>query len=118
MIGGSGEFVSLTPPERQRVIDVAIGQAARRIPMIAGALAPGTKEVQETHDCCGGIFRNFAKCTASLYSGCIPIAWFPAAVRPCPSPSNALNSKGNQNSGGLHLPPNKRSGGSTGRESG
>jgi 4-hydroxy-tetrahydrodipicolinate synthase len=48
VIGGSGEFVSLTPPERQRVIDVAIDQAARRIPIIAGALAPGTREVQET----------------------------------------------------------------------
>jgi 4-hydroxy-tetrahydrodipicolinate synthase len=48
VIGGSGEFVSLTPPERQRVIDVAIDHAARRIPIIAGALAPGTREVQET----------------------------------------------------------------------
>jgi 4-hydroxy-tetrahydrodipicolinate synthase len=48
VIGGSGEFVSLTPPERQRVIDVAIDQTARRIPIIVGALAPGTKEVQET----------------------------------------------------------------------
>jgi 4-hydroxy-tetrahydrodipicolinate synthase len=48
VIGGSGEFVSLTPPERQLVIDVAIDQAARRIPIIVGALAPGTKEVQET----------------------------------------------------------------------
>lgn len=48
VIGGSGEFVSLTPAERARVIDVAIDQTARRIPIIVGALAPGTKEVQET----------------------------------------------------------------------
>ncbi len=48
VIGGSGEFVSLTPPERQRVIDVAIDQTARRVPVIVGALAPGTREVQET----------------------------------------------------------------------
>jgi 4-hydroxy-tetrahydrodipicolinate synthase len=48
VIGGSGEFVSLTPTERQRVIDVAIDQAARRVPIIIGALAPGTREVQET----------------------------------------------------------------------
>jgi 4-hydroxy-tetrahydrodipicolinate synthase len=48
VIGGSGEFVSLTPPERQRVIDVAIDQTAGRVPVIVGALAPGTKEVQET----------------------------------------------------------------------
>jgi 4-hydroxy-tetrahydrodipicolinate synthase len=48
VIGGSGEFVSLTPSERARVIDVAIDQTARRIPIIVGALAPGTREVQET----------------------------------------------------------------------
>jgi 4-hydroxy-tetrahydrodipicolinate synthase len=48
VIGGSGEFVSLTPSERQLVIDVAIDQTARRIPIIVGALAPGTREVQET----------------------------------------------------------------------
>jgi 4-hydroxy-tetrahydrodipicolinate synthase len=48
VIGGSGEFVSLTPSERQRVVDVAIDQVAGRIPIIVGALAPGTKEVQDT----------------------------------------------------------------------
>jgi 4-hydroxy-tetrahydrodipicolinate synthase len=48
VIGGSGEFVSLTPSERARVIDVSIEQTARRIPIIVGALAPGTREVQET----------------------------------------------------------------------
>jgi 4-hydroxy-tetrahydrodipicolinate synthase len=48
VIGGSGEFVSLTPSERTHVIDVAIEQTARRIPIIVGALAPGTREVQET----------------------------------------------------------------------
>jgi 4-hydroxy-tetrahydrodipicolinate synthase len=48
VIGGSGEFVSLTPSERARVIDVAIDQVARRIPVIVGALAPGTREVQDT----------------------------------------------------------------------
>jgi 4-hydroxy-tetrahydrodipicolinate synthase len=48
VIGGSGEFVSLTPSERQRVIDVAMDQTARRVPIIVGALAPGTREVQDT----------------------------------------------------------------------
>jgi 4-hydroxy-tetrahydrodipicolinate synthase len=48
VIGGSGEFVSLTPAERQRVVAVAIEHTARRIPIIVGALAPGTREVQET----------------------------------------------------------------------
>jgi 4-hydroxy-tetrahydrodipicolinate synthase len=48
VIGGSGEFVSLTPSERQRVIDVAIDQTAQRIPIVVGVLAPGTREVQET----------------------------------------------------------------------
>src|SRR5579863_871494 len=48
VIGGSGEFVSLTPAERQRVIDAAMDQTARRVPVIVGALAPGTREVQDT----------------------------------------------------------------------
>ena len=48
VIGGSGEFVSLTPAERERVIDVAVDQTADRIPVIIGALAPGTREVQDT----------------------------------------------------------------------
>jgi 4-hydroxy-tetrahydrodipicolinate synthase len=48
VIGGSGEFVSLTPSERCRVVDIAIDQTAQRIPIIVGALAPGTREVQET----------------------------------------------------------------------
>ena len=48
VIGGSGEYVSLTPSERQRAIDVAIDQVANRVPVVVGALAPGTKEVQDT----------------------------------------------------------------------
>ena len=48
VIGGSGEFVSLTPSERQRIVEVAVEQAAGRIPVLVGALAPGTREVQET----------------------------------------------------------------------
>jgi 4-hydroxy-tetrahydrodipicolinate synthase len=48
VIGGSGEFVSLTPAERQRVIDAAMDQTARRVRVSVGALAPGTREVQDT----------------------------------------------------------------------
>jgi 4-hydroxy-tetrahydrodipicolinate synthase len=48
VIGGSGEFVSLTPSERQRIVEVAIDQTAKRIPILVGALAPGTREVQAT----------------------------------------------------------------------
>jgi len=48
VIGGSGEYVSLTPSERQRAIDVTIDQVANRVPIVVGALAPGTKEVQDT----------------------------------------------------------------------
>lgn len=48
VIGGSGEFVSLTPDERRRVVDVAMEHVGRRVPVIVGALAPGTREVQET----------------------------------------------------------------------
>jgi 4-hydroxy-tetrahydrodipicolinate synthase len=37
VVGGtSGEFVSLTDPERQRLIDVAVGAARGRVPVIAG----------------------------------------------------------------------------------
>ena len=48
VIGGSGEFVSLTPAERQRIVEVAIDQTAGRVPILVGARAPGTREVQET----------------------------------------------------------------------
>jgi 4-hydroxy-tetrahydrodipicolinate synthase len=48
VIGGSGEFVSLTPSERQRVVEVAIDHTAGRVPVLVGALAPGTREVQDT----------------------------------------------------------------------
>ena len=48
VIGGSGEFVSLTPAERQRVVEAAVDQTAGRIPVTVGALAPGTREVQDT----------------------------------------------------------------------
>lgn len=48
VIGGSGEFVSLTPAERQRIVEVAIDHTAGRVPVLVGALAPGTREVQET----------------------------------------------------------------------
>jgi 4-hydroxy-tetrahydrodipicolinate synthase len=48
VIGGSGEFVSLTQSERQRVVEAAIDQTAQRVPILVGALAPGTREVQET----------------------------------------------------------------------
>jgi 4-hydroxy-tetrahydrodipicolinate synthase len=48
VIGGSGEFVSLAPSERQQVVEVAIDHTAGRVPIIVGALAPGTREVQET----------------------------------------------------------------------
>jgi len=58
VIGGSGEFVSLTPSERQRVVEVAIDQTRQRVPIIVGALAPGTREVQET-------VRHAAKAGAS-----------------------------------------------------
>jgi len=46
VIGGSGEFVSLTRSERQQVIDVAIDQVARefRSSSRAGARNPGGQE--------------------------------------------------------------------------
>jgi 4-hydroxy-tetrahydrodipicolinate synthase len=67
VIGGSGEFVSLTPSERQRVIDVAIDQTAHRIPIIVGALAPGTREVQETVRYAAGAGANAVLVLPSYY---------------------------------------------------
>jgi 4-hydroxy-tetrahydrodipicolinate synthase len=44
VIGGSGEYVNLTPDERERVIAVSAEQIAGRVPMIVGALGPSTRE--------------------------------------------------------------------------
>lgn len=46
-IGGSGEYVSLSPDERRRVISLTVQAAAGRVPVIAGALAPSTREILE-----------------------------------------------------------------------
>ena len=46
-IGGSGEFVSLDMAERRRVIELTVRAAGGRVPVIAGALAPSTREVLE-----------------------------------------------------------------------
>ncbi|AMO98344.1 dihydrodipicolinate synthase [Collimonas arenae] len=46
--GGSGEYVSLTPSERKKVVEVAVDQVRGRIPIIVGALAPATREVLDT----------------------------------------------------------------------
>ncbi len=47
VIGGSGEFVSLTPPERRQVVEAAVDHVKGRVPVVVGALAPGTREVQD-----------------------------------------------------------------------
>jgi 4-hydroxy-tetrahydrodipicolinate synthase len=46
-IGGSGEYVSLSPEERRRVISLTVQAVGGRVPVIAGALAPSTREVLE-----------------------------------------------------------------------
>jgi 4-hydroxy-tetrahydrodipicolinate synthase len=43
-IGGSGEYVNLSPEERRRVIDVSIAAVEGRVPVIVGALGPSTRE--------------------------------------------------------------------------
>jgi 4-hydroxy-tetrahydrodipicolinate synthase len=48
VVGGSGEYVSLTPAERKRVVEVAVDQVRGRIPIVVGALAPATREVIDT----------------------------------------------------------------------
>jgi 4-hydroxy-tetrahydrodipicolinate synthase len=47
VIGGSGEYVSLTPAERQRVVSVTMQTVGKTVPVIVGALAPSTREVLE-----------------------------------------------------------------------
>jgi 4-hydroxy-tetrahydrodipicolinate synthase len=47
VIGGSGEFVSLSDTERRRVVEVAVEQVGRRVPVIVAVLSPGTREVVE-----------------------------------------------------------------------
>jgi 4-hydroxy-tetrahydrodipicolinate synthase len=47
VIGGSGEYVSLSVNERKRVVDTAVDHAGDRIPIIVGALSPSTGEVKE-----------------------------------------------------------------------
>src|SRR5260370_14104932 len=42
VIGGSGEFVSLTPPARQPGIDLSIDPGSRPISILLGAPAPAT----------------------------------------------------------------------------
>lgn len=44
--GGSGEYVSLDPSERQQVVEIAVDHVAGRIPVVVGALSPGFREVQ------------------------------------------------------------------------
>ena len=46
-IGGSGEYVSLSAEERRRVIALTVRAVGGRVPVIAGALAPSTREVLE-----------------------------------------------------------------------
>ncbi|MDY7547599.1 4-hydroxy-tetrahydrodipicolinate synthase [Glaciimonas sp. CA11.2] len=48
VVGGSGEYVSLTPSERKKVVEVSVDQVRGRIPIIVGALAPATREVLDT----------------------------------------------------------------------
>jgi 4-hydroxy-tetrahydrodipicolinate synthase len=47
VIGGSGEFVNLTPAERQRVVTITMRTVGNKVPVIVGALAPSTREVLE-----------------------------------------------------------------------
>jgi len=47
VIGGSGEYVNLSPEERVRVIELSAEEIAGRVPMIVGALGPSTREALE-----------------------------------------------------------------------
>lgn len=45
-LGGTGEYVALRSDERRRVLEVAQEQSGRRVPVLAGILAPGLAEAQ------------------------------------------------------------------------
>jgi 4-hydroxy-tetrahydrodipicolinate synthase len=45
---GSGEFVSLAGAEREEVVRAAVRAVGGRVPVVAGVLAPGTREAVET----------------------------------------------------------------------
>jgi 4-hydroxy-tetrahydrodipicolinate synthase len=47
MLGGSGEYVSVSPDERAAVISCAVSAVAGRIPVLVGALGPSTREACE-----------------------------------------------------------------------
>ena len=45
VLGGSGEFASLTDGERRRVMELAVEHVAGRVPVVVGLLSPGTTHV-------------------------------------------------------------------------
>ncbi len=57
MMGGTGEYAALTAAQRKRAVEVAIEAAAKRVPVIAGALEPGFGE-------CAAACRTFQECGA------------------------------------------------------
>ena len=48
VVAGSGEYVNLSPDERERVVRLSVEQAAGRIQVIAGVLAPDTRDAVAT----------------------------------------------------------------------
>jgi len=44
-LGSTGEFYALSPDERQRVLRATLGAAAGRVPVVAGANAGATRDV-------------------------------------------------------------------------
>jgi 4-hydroxy-tetrahydrodipicolinate synthase len=52
--GGTGEYVSLSMDERKQVIACAIDVVDGRIPVVAGALSPGTRDVIEIGEYAAG----------------------------------------------------------------
>ena len=47
VLGGSGEYVSLAPDERDSIIGCAAQIVAKRVPLVVGALGPSTREALE-----------------------------------------------------------------------
>ena len=43
-VGGTGEYAALSPADRANMVEAAVDAAARRVPVIAGVLAPGFQD--------------------------------------------------------------------------
>ena len=65
--GTTGEFVYLEAQERKRVIEIAVDEAAGRVPVIAGTGAPSTRETVELTEFARDVGATAALVVAPFY---------------------------------------------------